>query len=312
MMPDPKVCSPAFRRRFAPIWQMPVLRTSVLKLALVLAFCYLMGNSFSMAQDASAVKPANAQTAKAQTTEAKQREAKQVDKQADAIPPEPTMLNKGEVIFEKNFDDQKEIDGFMDLRKHTKGTVKNGVMVTIPPSVHGKAPKGAKFAKEEFVRSHFKLGSQDYIFSFRVKFLELDRKVKQEVCFIDLGHRWIRLELTPEGSQLVFQNYILGERGQKKVMVKNESLKLKYGQWYSGTVEISGDETLFKVNGEMFHVKNDLVAKKRETVLATRFCLDLRGVGYELDYAAAWKPNGFQDTWEKQRAERAKTGTQER
>ena len=214
----------------------------------------------------------------------------------------PTMLKKGKSIFEKNFDDQKEVDS-IDLRKHTKGKVKNGVMVTIPPSVHGEAPKGAKFGKEEFVRSHFKLGSQDYIFSFRVKFLELDRRVGQKICFIDLGHRWIRLEMTPAGSQLVFQNYILGKRGSKKVMVEKKSLKLKYGEWYEGTIEISGEEVLFNVNGVMFHVKNELVAKKRETVLAQRFCLDLRGVGYHLDYAAAWKTNGFQDTWDEKRAE---------
>ena len=214
-----------------------------------------------------------------------------------------TMLTKGEKIFEKHFDDQDEVDATMDLRKHTKGTVKNGVMVAIPPSVHGEAPKGAKYGKEEFVRSHFKLGEQDYIFSFRVKFLELDRKVGEQICFIDLGHRWIRLEITPEGSQLVFQNYILGKRGQKKVVVENKSLKLKYGQWYEGTIEISGDETLFHINGAMFHLKNDLVAKKRETVLAQRFCLDLRGVGYHLDYAGAWKPIGFQESWEAKRAE---------
>ena len=73
-------------------------------------------------------------------------------------------------------------------------------------------------------------------------------------------------------------------------------------KWYEGTIEISGDETLFSINGVMFHVKNDLVAKKRETVLAQRFCLDLRGVGYHLDYAAAWKTNGFQETWEAKRA----------
>ena len=83
-----------------------------------------------------------------------------------------TMLNKGDIIFEKHFDDQSEVDATMDLRKHTKGTVKNGVMVTIPPSVHGEASPGAKYGKEEFVRSHFKLGGQDYIFTFRVKFLE--------------------------------------------------------------------------------------------------------------------------------------------
>ena len=80
-----------------------------------------------------------------------------------------TMLNKGDNIFEQHFDDQKEVDGTMDLRKHTKGTVMNGVMVAIPPSVHGEAPKDARYGKEEFVRSHFKLGGQDYIFSFRVK-----------------------------------------------------------------------------------------------------------------------------------------------
>ncbi len=214
-----------------------------------------------------------------------------------------TMLNKGENIFEKHFDDQEEVDEIMDLRKHTKGTVKNGVMVTIPPSVHGEAPEGARFGKEEFVRSHFKLGGQDYIFTFRVKFLELDREVGQKVCFIDVGHRWIRLEMTPNGSQLVFQNYILGKRGRKQVMVENKALRLKYGEWYEGTIEISGDETLFNINGVMFHVKNDLVAKERETVLAQKFCLDLRGVGYHLDYAAAWKPNGFQETWEDKRAE---------
>ncbi|TWT58312.1 hypothetical protein KOR42_16860 [Thalassoglobus neptunius] len=214
-----------------------------------------------------------------------------------------TMLNKGENIFEKHFDEQKEVDAILDLRKHTRGTVKDGVMVTIPPSVHGEAPKGARYGKEEFVRSHFKLGGQDYIFSFRVKFLELDRKVKEQICFIDLGHRWIRLEMTPDGSQLVFQNYILGKRGQKKVIVENETLKLKYGEWYKGTIEILGDETLSNINGVTFHIKNDLVAKKRETVLAQRFCLDLRGVGYHLDYAAAWKPRGFQDTWEEKRAE---------
>ncbi len=50
--------------------------------------------------------------------------------------PKATMLYKGENIFEKHFDDQAEVDDIMDLRKHTKGTVKNGVMVTIPPSVH--------------------------------------------------------------------------------------------------------------------------------------------------------------------------------
>ena len=215
----------------------------------------------------------------------------------------PTMLNKGETIFEKNFDDQSEVDAFMDLRKHTKGSVKNGVMVAIPPSVHGEAPNGAKYGKEEFVRSHFKLGGQDYIFSFRVKFLALDRKVGEQICFIDLGHRWIRLEMTPHGSQLVFQNYILGKRGQKKMIVKNETLKLEYGEWYEGTIEISKDETLFNINGELFHVKDDLVAKKRETVLAQRFCLDLRGVGYHLDYAAAWKPKGFQENWNATRAE---------
>ena len=219
-----------------------------------------------------------------------------------AEPPKATMLKKGKNIFEKNFDDQKEVDGVMDLRKHTKGTVKNGVMVTIPPSVHGEAPKGARYGKEEFVRSHFKLGGQDYIFAFRVKFLDLDREVGEKICFIDLGHRWIRLEMTPDGSQLVFQNYILGKRGRKQVLVKSKALKLKYGEWYEGTIEISGDETLFNINGVMFHLKNDLVAKERETVLAQRFCLDLRGVGYHLDYAAAWKPNGFQETWEEKRA----------
>ncbi|MEM6691737.1 MAG: hypothetical protein AAF664_20075 [Planctomycetota bacterium] len=214
-----------------------------------------------------------------------------------------TMLRKGETIFEKNFDDQKEVDEIIDLRKHTKGTVKNGVMVAIPPSVHGEAPKGAKYGKDEFVRSHFKLGKQDYIFSFRVKFLELDRKVGEEICFIDLGHRWIRLEITPQGSQLVFQNYILGQRGRKRVISENKSLQLKYGEWYEGTIEIFEDETLFNINGVMFHTKNDLVAKERETVLAQRFCLDLRGVGYHLDYAAAWKPVGFQASWDEQRAE---------
>ena len=215
----------------------------------------------------------------------------------------PVMLNKGEKIFEKKFDNQKDVDATMDLRKHTKGTVTDGVMVAIPPSVHGEAPKGAKYGKEEFVRSHFKLGEQDYIFSFRVKFLELDRKVGEKVCFIDLGHRWIRLEMTPDGSQLVFQNYILGKRGQKKVIVQRESLKLEYGEWYEGTIEISGDETLFTINGVDFHVKDDLVAKKRDTVLAQRFCLDLRGVGYHLDYAAAWKPNGFQANWSEKKAD---------
>ena len=100
---------------------------------------------------------------------------------AMAEPPMASMLNKGEVIFEKNFDDQEEVDGVMDLRKHTKGTVKDGVMVTIPPSVHGEAPKGARYGKEEFVRSHFKLGAQDYIFAFRVKFLALDREVGEKV-----------------------------------------------------------------------------------------------------------------------------------
>ncbi|PHR95142.1 MAG: hypothetical protein COA78_30765 [Blastopirellula sp.] len=220
-----------------------------------------------------------------------------------AEPPKATMLNKGENIFEKNFDDQKEVDKTMDLRKHTKGTVKNGVMVTIPPSVHGEAPAGAQYGKEEFVRSHFKLGGQDYIFSFRVKFLELDRKVREEIAFIEIGHRWIRLEMTPNGSQLVFQNYILDKRGSRKVMVENKALKLKYGEWYEGTIEISGDETLFNINGVMFHIKNDLIAKERKTLLATRFCLDLRGVGYHLDYAAAWQTNGFQDTWEEKRAD---------
>ena len=136
-----------------------------------------------------------------------------------------------------------------------------------------------------------------------MKFLELDREVGQKVCFIDLGHRWIRLEMTPDGSQLVFQNYILGKRGQKKVMVEKKTLKLKYGEWYEGTIEISGNETLFNINGVAFHTKDDLVAKDRETVLAQRFCLDLRGVGYHLDYAAAWKPNGYQKTWEEKRAE---------
>ena len=199
--------------------------------------------------------------------------------------------------------DQDEVDGdTMDLRKFTKGTVKDGVMVTIPPSVHGEAPKGARYGNEEFVRSHFKLGGQDYIFAFRVKFLELDREVREKVCFIDLGHRWIRLEITPDGSQLVFQNYILDKRGSRKVMVENKALKLEYGQWYEGTIEISGDETLFNINGVMFHIKDDLVAKERETVLAQRFCLDLRGVGYHLDYAAAWKPNGFQESWKEKRA----------
>ena len=219
-----------------------------------------------------------------------------------ADPPMATMLHKGETIFEKNFDAQEEVDEIMDLRKHTKGTVKNGVMVTIPPSVHGEAPSGAQFANEEFVRSHFKLGGQDYIFSFRVKFLELDREVGEEISFIEIGHRWIRLELTPEGSQLVFQNYILDER-RRQVMVENDALKLNYGEWYEGTIEISGDETLFNINGVMFHIKNDLVAKEREIVHARKFCLDLRGVGYHLDYAAAWKPNGFQETWEEKRAE---------
>ncbi len=220
----------------------------------------------------------------------------------DTAPLKTTMLNKGENIFEKNFDDQKEVDDIMDLRKHTRGTVKNGVMVTFPPSVHGEAPAGARYGKEEFVRSHFKLGGQDYIFSFRVKFLELDREVGEKISFIEIGHRWIRLELTPEGSQLVFQNYILDEP-RRQVMVENKALKLKYGQWYEGTIEISGDETLFTINGEMFHIKDDLIAKERKISHAMKFCLDLRGVGYLLDYAAAWKPNGFQDTWEDKRDE---------
>ncbi|MEM1227899.1 MAG: hypothetical protein AAGJ40_19585 [Planctomycetota bacterium] len=222
---------------------------------------------------------------------------------AMAEAPKATMLNKGANIFEKTFDTPNDVDAVMDLRKHTKGTVKNGVMIAIPPSVHGEAPTGARYGKEEFVRSHFKLGGQDYVFSFRVKFLELDREVGEQVCFIDLGHRWIRLEMTPEGSQLVFQNYILGTRGSKKVMVENKALKLQYGEWCEGTIEILKDETLFNINGVMFHIKDDLIAKERETLLAQRFCLDLRGVGYHLDYAAAWQVEGFQDTWEEQRGE---------
>ena len=54
----------------------------------------------------------------------------------------------------------------MDLRKHTKGTVKDGVMVTIPRLSMERHPKALEYGKEEFVRSHFKLGGQDYIFLF--------------------------------------------------------------------------------------------------------------------------------------------------
>lgn len=224
------------------------------------------------------------------------------DHQSPTSADKPTMLKRSAAIFEKHFEDQTEVDRTIDLRKHTRGTVKNGVLIAIPPSVHGQAPAGAKYAKEEFARSHFKLGDQDYIFSFRVKFLKLDREVGEQIAFIDVGHRWIRLEMTPSGSQLVLQNYILGQRGRKQVKVEQKALKLNYGEWYTGTIEISGDETLFNINGFLFHLKDDLIAKPRESVLAQRFCLDLRGVGYHLDYAAAWKTDGYQESWNQKRA----------
>jgi hypothetical protein len=190
----------------------------------------------------------------------------------------------GELIMRKDFNNPGEVTkATMGFRKQTQHKVVDGHLVAIPPKLADKKIEG-KWADSTFARVHFSGAPQDYVCKLRWKFDKPKdpKSARKAVAYLDMGHRCVRVTMTPDGTTLLLENHLVGKDSDppSKVLATDAELKLEPGVWYDVTAETKGNEVTFAINGRQLHGKDPLIGKKPYDT----FNLDVNGAGYRLDF----------------------------
>lgn len=216
--------------------------------------------------------------------------------------PEPIMLEKGEAVISKSFEYASEVDKkSMAFRKLTQYEVKGGVMHAIPPSIALKGKKSdSQWATSAFARAGLLNVPAEFVAQFRWKYIRpSDAKLRKTgLAYIDLGHRCIRLTMTPEGSVLVLENHLVGREERLSIVLQEvPDLKLQAEKWYDVTVEVKGDEVVFQIDEQVLYGRHPLIGKERYD----KFNIDVNGEGFVWDEVTIWAAGDYRSGWKAKR-----------
>ncbi|HCR31652.1 MAG TPA: hypothetical protein DIV79_16740 [Opitutae bacterium] len=216
--------------------------------------------------------------------------------------PEPIMLEKGETVISKSFESASEVDKkSMAFRKLTQDEVQDGVMHALPPSIALKGKKSdSQWATSTFARAGLLNVPAEFVAQFRWKYNRpSDAKLRKTgLAYIDLGHRCIRVTMTPEGSVLVLENHLVGREERLSIVLQEvPNLKLQAEKWYDVTVEVKGEEVVFQIDGQVLYGRHPLIAKERYD----KFNIDVDGAGFVWDEVTIWAAGDYRSDWEGER-----------
>lgn len=216
--------------------------------------------------------------------------------------PEPIMLEKGKAVISKSFDSGREVDKTsMAFRKLTQYEVENGTLHAIPPSIALKGTKNDnQWASSTFARAGLLSVPAEFVCQFRWQYDQpADAKARaSSVAYIDLGHRCIRVTMTPEGSVLVLENHLAGREEKRSIVLQEiPELKLESEKWYDVAVEVKGEEVVFQIDGQVLYGKHPLIAKERYD----KFNIDVNGAGFVWDEVTIWEAGDYLPNWKAQR-----------
>jgi len=217
-------------------------------------------------------------------------------------PPAPIMLEKGDLLISKTFDRASEVDKkSMAFRKLTHYEVKNGSLHAIPPSIALKGKQSDnQWATSTFARAGLLNAPAEFVSQFSWRYNEpSDPKLSSKgVAYIDLGHRCIRVTMTPEGSVLVLENHLVGREEKLSVVLREDpGLKLQPDKRYDVTVEVKGDEVVFQIDGHVLYGRHPLIAAERYD----KFNIDVNGAGFVWDEIKIWGAGTHRSNWETKR-----------
>lgn len=216
--------------------------------------------------------------------------------------PDPIMLLKGKKLISKSFDSDREVDkNSMAFRKVTQYRVEGGALHVIPPAIGLKGKKSDnQWATSTFARAGLLEVPAEIVSQFRWKYNRpTDPKLASKgVAYIDLGHRCIRVTMTPEGSVLVLENHLVGREERLSIVLQEApELKLQSEKWYDVTVEVKGDEVVFQIDGHVLYGRHELIAKERYD----KFNIDVNGEGFVWDEVVIWKAGDYRKGWKAKR-----------
>ena len=216
--------------------------------------------------------------------------------------PDPIMLEKGKAVISKSFDSEREVDKeSMAFRKLTQYEVQGSVMHAMPPSIALKGKESdSQWATSTFARAGLLKVPAEFVCQFRWKYNRpSDEKLRKSgLAYIDLGHRCIRVTMTPKGSVLVLENHLVGREEKLSVVLQEvPDLKLDAEKWYDVTVEVKGEEVVFQIDGQILYGSHPLIAKERYD----KFNIDVNGAGFVWDEVTIWAAGDYRSDWESRR-----------
>jgi len=218
--------------------------------------------------------------------------------------PDPIMLEKGQIVLSKPFESAGEVDNkSMAFRKLTHFEIKDGVLHALPPSIALKGQESnSQWATSTFARAGLLNVPPEFVCQFRWKYNSpADEKLRKSgLAYIDLGHRCIRVTMTPTGSVLILENHLVGREERLSVVLQEvPDLKLEAEKWYEVTVEVKGDEVVFQIDGQILYGRHPLIAKERYD----KFNIDVNGEGFVWDEVTIWAAGDFRSDWYNRRQE---------
>jgi|GEM_PF-819567 hypothetical protein len=216
--------------------------------------------------------------------------------------PEPIMLDKGKAVISKSFDSSSEVDKkTMAFRKLTQYEVQGGVMYAMPPSIALRGKENdSQWATSTFARAGLVNMPAEFVCQFRWKYNRpSDEKLRKSgLAYIDLGHRCIRVTMTPEGSVLILENHLVGREEKLSVVLREvPELNLESEKWYDVTVEVKGEEVVFQIDGHILYGSHPLIAKERYD----KFNIDVNGAGFVWDEVTVWAAGDYRSDWQSMR-----------
>ena len=215
---------------------------------------------------------------------------------SSAVEQSPKMIELGEALLETDFSDGSALtkENFQ-TRKETHKEFTDGKLSFIPPKIayKGNPPEKSKWAASSFSRMAFiNVIPQDYCFSFsfQIHAPQDEKDKKRTSFFFEFGHRYVRLEMNPEGTKLLIMNRLSEEY---IILDEQKDVQLLPGKEYAVFAEIKGEEVLVQLNDKTFYGKHELIKKTRPASLQ----VNNNGAGFDIDYVKIWQAGAFKKEW---------------
>jgi len=171
----------------------------------------------------------------------------------------------------------------------------------MPPSIALRGKENdSQWATSTFARAGLVNMPAEFVCQFRWKYNRpSDEKLRKSgLAYIDLGHRCIRVTMTPEGSVLILENHLVGREEKLSVVLREvPELNLESEKWYDVTVEVKGEEVVFQIDGHILYGSHPLIAKERYD----KFNIDVNGAGFVWDEVTVWAAGDYRSDWQSMR-----------